>query len=144
MSDQPITIPVDEPSAEERAKEEEQRRLSELISEVIGEVRVDVDWAYQKVNQASDHDSTDQLNALSTTLADLAAKASAATSRLTAAGIGEMVFSVQACRNVSNHASLAASDASEAANADSATPTHFKLQSVRDQMALASSALNGA
>src|SRR5262249_3547022 len=129
---------------EEKAKEEEGRWQSELISQVIGELRADVDWAYQKVNLASDQDSSDELVVLSGTLADLATKASAAASRLTAAGIGEMVFSVQACRNVSNHSNLAASDASEAAGADSATPTHFKLQSVRDQMALASSALTGA
>ena len=145
MGDEPITVPVDEAAMEQaRAKEEAERNLSILIDEVIGQLRTEVDWAYQKVNQASDHDSTDQLTALSQTLAELAAKGSESASRLTGAGIGESVYSVQACRNVANHASLAASDAAQAASAESATPTHFELQSVRDQMAVAASALNGA
>src|SRR5262249_38769388 len=111
MGDEPITVPVDEAAMEQaRAKEEAERNLSILIDEVIGQLRTEVDWAYQKVNQASDHDSTDQLTALSQTLAELAAKGSESASRLTGAGIGESVYSVQACRNVANHASLAASD----------------------------------
>ena len=144
MTSQPITIPVDEPSEEEKARQEQLTRQSELIDEVLAELRTEVDWAYEKLNQASDQDSTDHLTALAGALGDLAAKASQAASRLTAAGIGETVHSIQACRNVSNHAGLAASDALEAANADSATPTHFKLQSARDQMAVASSVLRGA
>jgi hypothetical protein len=131
---EPISVPVDEPTEEQKAKLEEDNQKNELITQVQTELRNELEGIQNQLLSVNEDSTQNELVVVSNALADLGAKADAGAAKLTAAGIGSDVYSLRGIQEGGDHAKAAAGDAGSAAAADTSEMKRDHLQRMHDQL----------
>jgi hypothetical protein len=146
-TDEPITVPYEEPTEEDKARWAHEAELGQLIDAVCGQLRLDVGYVHQSaagIAATAESSTHAEFAALAAQCQDLSGRGYAAASQLEAAGIGEAVYSVRACKEVGYWAHSASGRAQSAAGADTDTDIRAHLDSCLQELGNASHAINGA
>jgi hypothetical protein len=143
----PISVPYEEPTADQQAEWQHQAELSDHISNVVGHLKQEVaavEQAASILQSTSDTSTRDEIESLVSQCTNLSHEGYSRASQLTQAGIDDSVYSVKACNEVGYWANSAATHAQSAASSDSPTEIHGYLGSAYNDLTNAASSINGA
>jgi hypothetical protein len=121
MSDQPITIPVAEPSEEEKAKEEEARRRqfaqADLVKELLEQLKPKSSTMLQQAKSLAHEPTREQLQSLADEIDQVAQAGRNAQGRMDSLECSKDSFVYKAIQNLWEYCDLAHHGAKQAADA---------------------------
>ena len=146
-TEEPITVPYEEPSEEDEERMRKQSELSDLISSVCAGLAHHVSVVQHAASIAAaapDSTSRDEMGGLAGECSGLAGNAHGAAAQLLGAGVEDWVYSVKACNEVAYWANSAAGHASAAANSEYPTEIKSSLDQVVHDLGNAAHSINQA
>jgi hypothetical protein len=145
-TDEPITVPYDEPTDEDKARWAHEAEQGQLIDAVCGQLKLEVGYVQHSAAgtaATADTSSHAEFATLAAQCHGLSGQGYAAASQLEAAGIGDSVYSVRACKEVGFWANSASGKAQSAAGADNDTDIRAHLDGCVNDLGNAAHSING-